>query len=90
MYGACRRWPPNEFKSNLQAYFLLNSVVVFASHALSGHYTTAVWRNFLWGFPGALLGLIVGLLLSNHINPDHFRKLVLVLLLFLGLRLLFG
>lgn len=90
IYGNCRGWPPDEFKSNLQGFFLVNSVVVITVHALSGNITPAVGQNLLFALPGMILGLVGGFFLSPHINPILFRKLVLVLLLILGFGLIFG
>ncbi len=90
VYGNCRRWTPDVFKSNLQGFFVVNGLVVILTHALTGNYTTAVWQEFLWSLPGMAVGLLAGFVLSKRINPDLFRKIVLVMLIILGLRLIFG
>jgi uncharacterized protein len=89
IYGSCRRWSPQEFRSNLQGYFLLNSITTIISHTLAHHYTPFVWQTFLFAFPGAMLGLAFGISLDKYINPLLFRKIVMVLLFFLGLNLIF-
>jgi uncharacterized membrane protein YfcA len=90
IYGNCRAWPPDEFKSNLQGFFLVNGLVIMTVHALSGNITNTVWQNVLLALPGAILGLLAGFTLSSRINPVLFRKLVLILLIILGLGLIFG
>lgn len=89
IYGSCRRWTPIEFKSNLQGFFLVNSVTVIIAHALAQHYTPVVWQNYLAALPGLGLGLLVGISLDRFVNPALFRKLVLVLLVALGINLIF-
>ncbi len=89
IYGSCRRWPPAEFKSNLQAFFLLNSAVVLVIHAVSGNFTPLVWRSFGWGAPAILLGLGAGFSLDRWLNPQIFHRFIMILLLVLGGRLLF-
>ncbi len=89
IYGTCRNWPPAEFKGNLQAFFFLNSFITVIAHATSGNFTPLVWQNVLWGLPGAFLGMYVGFKLDGRIHPEQFRKIVLILLLILGARLLF-
>jgi uncharacterized membrane protein YfcA len=90
VYGNCREWPPDEFKSNLQGFFLVNSIVVASVHGLSGNFTPSVWNSLLLSLPGIALGLVAGFLAAKHINPILFRKLVLVFLIVLGFGLIIG
>lgn len=89
LYADCRRWPPDVFKSNLQGYFVVSSLAVIASHALNGNLTSEVWRLFWWTMPFILVGLIAGLGLDRWLNPVTFRRIVLVLLVVMGIRLMF-
>jgi uncharacterized membrane protein YfcA len=89
VYGDCRRWAPLEFKGNLQGFFVVNSIVVVATHALSGNYTPLVLMDYLWALPATLLGILAGTSLDRYINPTLFRKVVLGLLIVMGLRLVF-
>lgn len=34
LYGSCRGWTPNTFKSNLNGYFLISNAFVFVNHLL--------------------------------------------------------
>ncbi len=90
IYGSCRRWPPAEFKGNLQGFFLPTGLLVLAGHVVEGNITTAVWQNVWLAIPAAAVGLVGGLALDGRIPPTTFRKMVLLLLLFIGLRLTFG
>lgn len=88
IYGTCRRWPPAEFKGNLQGFFMLVSTLAAIGHVISGNMTTAVWQNYLYAVPGIALGSIVGFSLDKRIKPQHFRHIILILLLILGIRLI--
>jgi uncharacterized protein len=88
IYGNARRWPPDEFKSNLQGFFLVNGLVVIAVHTISRNMTGDVFQNLIYTLPGLALGLAAGFLLSKRINPGPFRNIVLIALLFLGASLL--
>ena len=90
IYGTCRQWEPTTFKGNLQAYFLLNSSFTLTAHIISGNFTAVVWQNYLWTLPAIGLGLLSGKLLDGRLNPDQFRKIVLILLVILGIRLILG
>ncbi len=61
--------------------------VVF-SHALNSNLTPLVWTRFVWSLPAIALGLWAGTSLDRFINPDAFRKIVLVLLVVMGAWLL--
>ena len=89
LYADCRRWPPDVFKSNLQGYFVVSSVAVLSSHVLSGNLTPRVWHLFWWMTPFMLVGLVTGLSLDRWFNPILFRRVVLVLLVVMGIRLMF-
>jgi uncharacterized membrane protein YfcA len=89
IYGSCRRWTPAQFKSNLQGYFIINSLMVIATHTLAHNYTEQVWQSYLIALPGVIVGLALGFSLDRFINPLLFRKIVLLLLVVIGLRLIF-
>ena len=88
VYGNCRKWTPQEFKSNLAGYFLVGSVVVVFTHWLSGNFTSEVWFDFWVTLPALLIGFILGQSLDKWIDPELFRKIVLVMLVVLGIRLM--
>jgi uncharacterized membrane protein YfcA len=90
IYGDCRAWEPAEFKGNLQGFFLLNSFLVAISHLAGGNLTPLVWRDFLVTLPAVGLGVLAGLALERFIHPPLFRTLVLLMLIILGVRLIFG
>ncbi|MGF1538256.1 MAG: sulfite exporter TauE/SafE family protein [Elainellaceae cyanobacterium] len=88
LYANCRRWEPDEFKSNLQGYFLINAVILVVSRALQGQLTPNVWLLGLVALPAIAAGSLIGARLSRWIEPQQFRKAVLVLLIVLGIRLM--
>ncbi len=88
VYGDCRRWSPDEFRSNLQGFFMANNVVIVAMHGLNGNLTAAVWWGYLAALPGIAAGLVIGLLLARRIDPPLFRKIMLVMVVVLGASLL--
>lgn len=88
IFGDCRRWKPDEFKSNLQGFFLINDVIVIITHGLSGNLTPAVWQTYLLAVPAIAVGLVAGSGLDKRMNPAVFRKIVLCLLVVMGVRLL--
>jgi hypothetical protein len=89
LYGNCRRWSAQEFKSNLSGFFVINSLMVVTSHLWSGNYPANVTRFLPWSLSAMLLGFLAGQWLDRWVSPELFRKMVLILLVILGARLMF-
>ena len=90
IYGQSQNWGPDEFKANLQSFFLVNNAIVTLGHAMGGNLTPSVWNYFLLTLPALALGIFVGLKLNYRIDALRFRQIVQVLLIGLGLRLIFA
>jgi hypothetical protein len=90
VYATCRRWHGPAFKSNLQTFFLITGFVLLFTHLASGNVTPQVWRNYLLALPGMVVGLAAGFSLDRFLDAARFRRLVLILLIGLGLKLLLG
>ena len=88
IYANCKGWSPAQFKSNLQGFFTLNSVLILGAHAISGHITPEVQRDFLFTLPAIVLGALLGFALDRRLNPVVFKRVVQVLLIGIGLSLI--
>lgn len=89
IYGQSQNWNPAEFKANLQSFFLVNSAIVLAGHAVSGNISQVL--NYFWiALPAMAIGIFVGLKFNRFIDPLRFRQIVQLLLIGLGLRLIFA
>ena len=88
VYGNCRKWLPAEFKSNLAGFFLVGSLVIVSTHWVSGNITPNVIALFLKTLPALLLGFILSQYFDRWLNPNIFRRVVLILLVILGIRLM--
>lgn len=90
IYGHCRKWPSSEFKGNLQGFFVAVSLFVVVGHLLGRNFTSSVWQSYFVSLLPAALGILVGLRLGRRVDQVLFSRLVLLLLLVLGGRLLVG
>ncbi len=90
LYGHARRWEPDQFKGNLQAFFFLNNIFVLTGHLTAGNLTAEVFKTYLLLLPALAIGIGLGLFLGKLLNAQRFRQVVQVLLLLMGLRLMLG
>ncbi len=88
LYGDWLRWPREKFKVLVQGVFLTNGTLIIAGHFYVGNMTAAMLPDVAAAFPGILLGLWAGYHIDRHVNPDHFRKVVLTLLGLMGTSLI--
>jgi uncharacterized protein len=88
LYGTARRWPPMEFKANLQGFFVFSSFFTLLGHFVSSNITPQVWEAFWISLPALVVGGLLGTSLDRFLDPERFRKIVLVVLVILGFRLI--
>jgi uncharacterized membrane protein YfcA len=89
IYANCCRWNPTKFKSNISAFFLINVIFLNINHVLQGNINREVLKLFMNSLPSIFIGLCTGLFLAKFINTFWFDKIVLILLLCTGIKLLF-
>jgi len=89
IYGALRRWPPNQFRATLQAYFLPASMVGMAGYWFAGLWTPAVNHLYLDSLPAVVLATLGGRWLGRRIQSNYFKHYVLLGLFAIGAILLF-
>jgi len=88
IYGVSQRWSPPQFKCNLQVLLMVNTSSVVIAHIAAGHVTVDVLGNYLIALPMILLGAFTGFILDRYIDDKIFRKIVLVVLLVIGVKML--
>jgi uncharacterized membrane protein YfcA len=85
LYADTQGWQPERFKSNLQGFFIINSIQVLIGHYLAGNYQHDVLCWLPYAIPAILAGWLAGTLLDKHIPLLIFRRIVLMLLILMGL-----
>ncbi|HEX4006718.1 MAG TPA: sulfite exporter TauE/SafE family protein [Acidobacteriaceae bacterium] len=88
IYGALRRWPPQEFRATLQAYFLPASVLGLIGFGAVGIWAPSVTHYYLLSLPVTVPAVFVGRAINRRLRGDSFRKYVFVGLAGIGLLLL--
>ncbi|MEL6813463.1 MAG: sulfite exporter TauE/SafE family protein [Cyanobacteria bacterium J06598_3] len=87
LYGNSQRWSQEKFKSNLSIFFCGNALLVVSGHIFENNYPVDVLKQYAIAIPSVVIGLALGTALSKFFNPLVFRKIVLVILIFIGIRL---
>lgn len=88
LYGSSQRWSQEQFKGNLSSFFWLSVAIVVLGHSIQNRISAEILHQFLITIPGVILGLLLGVLMAKRFNPNIFRKIVTVLLLIIGVRLI--
>ncbi len=88
IYGTCLGWEPERFKANVQALFMVSTLLTILTHLIAGNIDAIVLEDFAIALPTIAVGTLIGFWLSHHIAEATFRRIVLILLLLIGVRLL--
>jgi uncharacterized membrane protein YfcA len=88
IYGALRRWQPEQFRATLQAYFLPASIAGMAGYWLAGLWTATVNHFYVVSLPGVVVAVLFGRVLNSRMQIDRFTTFVYVGLTVIGVVLL--
>jgi uncharacterized membrane protein YfcA len=88
LYGALRKWQPENFRATLQGYFLPASFCGMLGYAWSGLWTSSVNYYFCWSLPVVIVGIFIGRRLASRFSAYRFIYFLHFGLLFVALLLL--
>ena len=88
MYGAMRRWSPQQFRATLQGYFLPASLFGMAGYAAAGMWTAAVTRYYLLSLTGVVPAIFLGRFINRRLHGEAFLRYVYFALAAIGVVLL--
>lgn len=80
-----RHYSPENFRAVLNRVFTILNLLTLIIFVFVGKVTPEVFRLACLAIPMMGVGVWLGIRLRSFVNPDHFRNLVLVLLLATGL-----
>lgn len=88
IYGAMRRWTPQQFRATLQGYFLPASILGMAGYYFAGLWVPAVTHYYLISLPVALPTIFLGRWMNHRMRGDAFLRYVHLGLVCIGVALL--
>lgn len=89
IYGSLRRWQPQQFRATLQGYFLPAGLITLVGYWAAGLMVPAVFRDYLYSLPVALLALFLGRVAHHRLSGGAFMRIVYIGLAAVGAMLLF-
>lgn len=88
IYGNLNRWNPEQFRANLQSYFLPTGLAILLSHGIAGLWTTRVVALYGWSLPSILVAIWLGERINQRLQGQRFEQVLCLLLIGLGVLLL--
>jgi uncharacterized membrane protein YfcA len=88
LYSATQGWSPRTIKANLQAFFVVNQIVILAGYWGVGILDAHVWRLAASFALPAAAGTALGMVMFSRVDHRRFRQLVFALLLVAGILLI--
>lgn len=88
IYGSLRKWLPDEFRSNMQAYFLMSGILIVAGQGIGGLWNFDVFSLYCFSLPSIALAALLGTYLHKRIPTAKFQRYVFYLITLLGTVLL--
>ncbi|MBN1938268.1 MAG: sulfite exporter TauE/SafE family protein [Candidatus Aminicenantes bacterium] len=88
LYGALRGWSPDEFRANLQGYFLPTGLAIMVGQGAAGLWSGSVFRFFLESLPIMIAAVWAGERIGRKIPAAKFMLWVYGLVFLAGAALL--
>jgi uncharacterized membrane protein YfcA len=90
LYADSQDWEPERFRTNMFSFFSITSGINMVTRYFAGQFTWEVVFLWLTALPFMFSGLWVGEKLTRFVDKQRFQKLVLLMLVVLGVRLIYS
>lgn len=89
IYFYLKDWDKFKQKASITGFFIVASILIVTSHAVSGFTTTTVLKHAGFAVPFLLAGILSGSSLFPKVSSKLYRKLILLFLTTMSLVLIF-
>ncbi len=89
IYANLYRWPPQQFRSTMQSYFLPTGVCIVIGQGLAGMWTEKVITLYLCVLPIIYLAVYIGRKIHMSFALNYLNRIINGVLIFMGLLLVF-
>ena len=84
IYATLNKWNKDEIKATLTGFFVFNSYLTAASHAVSGITTMLTIKYLLFSAPFVLMGTALGSRCYGLFEKDSYMKIIFLFLIVMG------
>ena len=88
IYTTLNDWKKDTIKATLSGFFLFNSYVIAAVHAVNGLTTTEIFTYFMISAPFVLLGTILGTICYGKIPRERYLQIIFAFLVLMGIMMI--
>lgn len=88
IYTALNDWKKDTIKATLSGFFLFNSYLIAAVHAISGLTTIEIFTYFMISAPFVLLGTVLGTVCYGKIPHKLYLKIIFTFLTLMGIMMI--
>lgn len=88
IYATLNDWKKDTIKATLSGFFLFNSYLIAAVHAMNGLTTIEVFTSFMISAPFVLLGTVLGTICYGKIPRDRYLQIIFAFLVLMGIMMI--
>lgn len=89
IYSSLRGWDKDTFRATLVSFFMAAGTMAALGHLIGGITTLYVFKLFLASTLPIILGIFIGCKLAVNISEVFYKRIVMLLLVFMGMMLIF-
>jgi len=90
IYTAMNDWKKDTIKATLSGFFLFNSYLIAAVHAIEGLTTIEIFTYFMISAPFVLLGTVLGTICYGKIPRELYLQIIFAFLTAMGIIMIFS
>jgi uncharacterized protein len=88
IYTTLNDWKKDTIKATLSGFFLFNSYLIAAVHAIKGLTTIEVFTYFMISAPFVLLGTVLGTICYGKMPREHYLRIIFAFLTLMGIMMI--
>lgn len=90
IYFYLKDWGKFKQKASITGFFIVASMLIVTSHAVSGFTTAKVLKHAMFAIPFLFAGILLGSSLFHKVTAKLYRRIILLFLTAMSLILIFG